>query len=37
MSLFSALDFMWDDKDMVRIEDDQDRGSAEKDAVSVED
>lgn len=37
VSLFSALDFMWDDKDMVRIEDDQDRGSAEKDAVSVED
>lgn len=37
VSLFSALDFVWDDKNVVRVGSEQDKGDEEKDVVSVED
>lgn len=37
VSLFSALDFVWDDKNVVRVGSEQDKGGEEKDVVSVED
>lgn len=37
VSLFSALDFVWDDKNMVRVGSGQDKGDEEKDVVSMED
>ena len=37
VSLFSALDFVWDDENVVRVGSEQDKGDEEKDVVSVED